>query len=238
MGERRVRFAREPSPMLAARMARLPLHGDTLPLVARLWRDWMRPHAGTLALVLGLVVLVAGATALYPILIARAYDAFAARDAGALVYAPALVVAVTAVKGFALYAQIVLTNRVVTRIEADMQTALYAHLIDADLAQLGRESPAALTQRFTTDFAFIREALARLSTVLLREAATLIALIAAMLWIDPVLTLVAALVVPFGVYPICRLGRKLRRVAKSTQETFGAMARLISGRIGEEARHG
>ena len=58
--------------------------------------------------------------------------------------APILVIAVTLVKGFALYGQTVFTNRVVTRIEADMQTALYGHLIDADLAQLGRESPAAL----------------------------------------------------------------------------------------------
>src|SRR5918993_5816416 len=193
-------------------MARLPLHGDTLPLVARLWRDWMRPHAGTMALVLVLVALVAGATGLYPILIARAYDAFAARDAGALAYAPVLVVAVTAVKGFALYAQVLLTNRVVTRIEADMQAALYAHLIDADLAQLGRESPAALTQRFTTDFLFIKEALTRLSTVALRDIATLIALVAAMLWIDPVLTLVAAVTVPFIAHPIGRLGQKLKRV--------------------------
>ena len=86
--------------------------------------------------------------------------------------APLFVIAVTAVKGFALLGLTVLTNRVVTRIEADMQTALYGHLIDADLAQLGRESPAALTQRFTTDFAFIREALTRLSTVFLREVAT------------------------------------------------------------------
>ena len=72
-----------------------------------------------------------------------------------------------------------------------MQTALYGHLIEADLAQIGRESPAALTQRFTTDFLFIKEALTRLSTVFLREVTTIIALIAAMLWIDPVLTLVA-----------------------------------------------
>ena len=109
-----------------------------------------------------------------------------------------------------------------------MQTALYAHLIDADLAQLGRESPAALTQRFTTDFAFIKEALTRLSTVFLREVATILALIAAMLWIDPVLTLVAALVGPFIAHPIARLGQKLKRVATRTQEQVGEMASLIS----------
>ena len=109
-----------------------------------------------------------------------------------------------------------------------MQTALYGHLIDADLAQLGRESPAALTQRFTTDFAFIKEALTRLSTVFLREVATIIALIAAMLWIDPVLTLVAAVTVPFVAHPIGKIGKKLRRVAVSTQEQIGQMASLVS----------
>ncbi|HVL74092.1 MAG TPA: ABC transporter transmembrane domain-containing protein, partial [Beijerinckiaceae bacterium] len=207
---------------------RLLPRGDTLPLVARLWREWMRPHRGALALVLVLVTLVAGATGLYPILIKLAFDAFSARDAQAILLAPLFVIAVTAVKGFSLLGLTVLTNRVVTRIEADMQKALYGHLIEADLAQIGRDSPAALTQRFTTDFTFIKEALTRLSTVFLRETATILALIAAMLWIDPVLTLVAAVTGPFVAIPIARLGRKLRRVATSTQEQVGAMAGLVS----------
>ena len=206
----------------------LPLPGDTLPLIRRLWRDWMRPHARALAVVLLLVGLVAGATGLYPVLIKAAFDAFAARDETAILYAPVFVIVVTAVKGFSLLALTILTNRVVTRIEADLQTALYAHLIDADLAQLERESPAALTQRFTTDFLFIKEALTRLSTVFLREITTIVALIAAMLWIDPVLTLVAAVTVPFIAHPIGRIGQKLRRVAVSTQEQIGQMASLIS----------
>jgi len=206
----------------------LPLRGDTLPLVRRLWRDWMRPHARSLALVLGLVTLVAGATGLYPVLIKAAFDAFTARDETAILLAPLFVIAVTAVKGFSLLALTILTNRVVTRIEADMQTALYGHMIDADLAQIGRESPAALTQRFTTDFLFIKEALTRLSTVFLREVTTIVALIAAMIWIDPVLTLVAAVTVPFIAHPIGRIGQKLRRVAVSTQEQVGQMASLVS----------
>src|SRR3954471_13873863 len=206
----------------------LPFAGDTRAAVLRLWREWMRPHRGALAAVLALVALVAGATRLYPILIKAAFDAFSARDEQAILLAPLFVIAVTSVKGFSLLGLTILTNRVVTRIEADMQTALYAHLIDADLAQLGRESPAALTQRFTTDFAFIKEALTRLSTVFLRQVATILALIAAMLWIDPVLTLIAALVGPFIAHPIARLGQKLKRVATRTQEQVGEMASLIS----------
>ena len=206
----------------------LPLTGDTIPLLRRLWRDWMRPHARTLAVVLVLVAFVAIATGLYPVLIKAAFDAFTTRDERAIVLGPIFVIAVTAVKGFSLLGLTVLTNRVVTRIEADMQTALYGHMIDADLAQAARESPAALTQRFTTDFTFIREALTRLSTVFLREVTTMIAVIAAMIWIDPVLTLVAGLTVPFIAHPIGKIGRKLRRVATSTQEQTGQMASLVS----------
>ncbi len=223
------------------------MEGDTAGLVRRLWRDWLAPHRAKLLLVVALIVVVAVSTGLYPVLIKAAFEAFTNRSGTgapikinlivvrfvldrneAIALAPLLVVVVTSIKGFALYAMTVLTNRVVTRTEADMQSALYAHLIDADLAQLGRESAAALTQRFTTDFAFIREALTRLSTVFLREVATITALVVAMLMIDWAMTLVAAAVAPFVARPVARIGKKLRRNATRSQEQIGQMAGLVS----------
>jgi len=210
-------------------MARRPLlRGDTLPLLGRVWREWLRPHRATLAVVLVLIAIVGAATGFYPALIKGAFDAFDSKDTAALAYGPLIVIAITSIRGFALFGQTVLTNRVVTRVEADMQAALYAHLIDSDLAQLGRESPAAFTQRFTTDFAFIKEALTRISTVLLRDIAMLVALVAALIWMDPLLTLVAGITVPFVAGPIGRVGKKLRRVSTTTQEQMGLTASLIS----------
>lgn len=201
---------------------------DTLPSLMRLWREWVRPHWGTLALVLLLIAVVSAATGAYPLLIKEAFNAFEQKNEEALLFGPILVIVLTAIRGGALWARAVLTNKVVTRVEADMQTALYAHLIDADIAQLGRESPAALTQRFTTDFAFIKEALTRVFTVFLSDLGMVIALVISMLWIDPWLTLAAAVVAPFASLPISRIGRKLRRVATSTQEEIGAMASHVS----------
>ncbi|NEU11738.1 ATP-binding cassette domain-containing protein [Methylobacterium sp. BTF04] len=210
-------------------MARRPLlRGETLPLLGRVWRDWLSPHRATLAVVLVLIAIVGAATGFYPALIKGAFDAFDNKNSAALAYGPLIVIAITSIRGFALFGQTVLTNRVVTRVEADMQAALYAHLIDSDLAQLGRESPAAFTQRFTTDFAFIKEALTRISTVLLRDIAMLIALVAALVWMDPLLTLVAGVTVPFVAGPIGRVGKKLRRVSTTTQEQMGATASLIT----------
>lgn len=201
---------------------------DTLPVIMRLWREWIRPHRAALGLILVLVVVIAITTSLYPLLVKMALDAFTAKDQQVILIAPIFIIGVTAFKGFSLLAQTVLTNRVVTRIEADMQVKLYSHLIDGDLAQIGRESAATLTQRFTTDFTFIKEALTRLSTVFLRDVATIVAVIVAMIWIDPVLTLVSAVAAPFVAPPIAKIGRKLRRMSTSTQEQIGAMAGLVS----------
>ncbi len=204
------------------------LPSDTLPLLRRLWREWVRPHRGTIAAVLALIAVAAAANALYPVMVKKAFDLLEAKDFDTLFWAPLAVVLVTSAKGFAIWGQTILTNRFVTRVEADMQAALYRHLIDADVARLARESAATLTQRFTTDFAFIKEALTRLFTVLIRDIAMLAALLAVLLWIDWKSTLIAGLVAPFVIPPIARVGRRLRRVANATQEQIGQMAADVS----------
>ncbi|MGP9819268.1 ABC transporter ATP-binding protein [Salinarimonas sp. NSM] len=204
------------------------LSGDTWPVMRRLWRERMRAHRRTLAVVLGLIAVGAGATALYPLLIREAFDAFDRRDLELIYWAPVVVIVVTSIKGFALFGQTALTQRTVARIEADMQAALYARLLSLDLAQLGSESPASLTQRFTTDFTYIREAMVRIFTVFFRDVATILALVVAMLVIDPWMTLIAALVAPFVAPPIARIGKRLRRVSTATQEEIGDMAGLVT----------
>lgn len=206
--------------------------GEASPLIRRLWRDWMRPHWASLLLVLATVAVLAGASSLYPVVIKTAFDAFDQQNKRLVQLIPFIVIAVTATKGFAMLAQSILTNRVVTRIEADMQAALYAALIDSDLAQLARETPAALAQRFTTDFAYIREALTRLSTVALRDVATGVALLGVMLWIDWQVTLLALVVLPVVAPPIGKIGRKLRRTALNTQEQTGHMAGMVAESLG------
>lgn len=220
------------------------------PLLRRLWHEQLSRHRLKFALVLLLVLLIAASTSLYPVLIKLAFDSFASGAPGqgdamlgllrgwlASVTGGAIgpihviafmVVVVTSIKGFSLLGQIVLTNSVVSRVEAEMQGRLYDHLVDADLAQIQRESPAALTQRFTTDFTFVREALTRLINIAVRDGMTAIGLFGAMLWIDWQLTLVAIVVVPMVAGPIIAIGKKLRHVATSHQEQTGVMAALIT----------
>ena len=193
-------------------------------LLARLWDDWVRPYRLRIVLITLCTVLVGAASSGYAFVIRWIFDALEQKDSAFLTWAPALIVLVTAIKGFASLAQILLTNGVTSRVEANMQSALYGHMIDADLAQLADEPPAALTQRFSSDFAIIREALTRLVTVVFRDAAIVIGSVASMLWNDWALTLAAIAIIPLAGRPIASLGRKLRRVARTTQERLGVMA--------------
>lgn len=223
---------------------------DTFALLLRVWREQVKAYLPQMAMILGLVVVIAATTSFYPLLIKAAFDAFAdpltaestgfvrrmerlvsksiGFEIGVVNAVAVVVVIVTAVKGFSLLAQTVMTNSVVSRIEADMQTALYTHLIRADLAQLHRENPASLTQRFTTDFTFVKEALTRLINIAVRDVLTAIALVGAMFWIDWQMTLVVVLVAPIVAQPIGKIGRKLRRMATSQQEQTGLMASLVT----------
>ena len=223
---------------------------DTLALFARVWREQIRSYLPQMLMILGLVVVIAATTSFYPLLIKAAFDAFAdplmaestgfvrrmerlvsksiGYEIGVINAVATVVVIVTAIKGFSLLAQTVMTNNVVSRIEADMQTALYGHLIDADLAQLQRENPASLTQRFTTDFTFVKEALTRIVNIAIRDVVTAIALVGALIWIDWQMTLVVLLIAPVIAHPIGKIGRKLRRMASSQQEQTGLMANLVT----------
>ena len=66
-----------------------------------------------------------------------------------------------------------------------------------------RESPAQLAARFTTDAAIIREALTR-AIGGVANAITVLGLIASMLWLDWVLSLIAACLYPLAALPIQR----------------------------------
>ncbi len=123
------------------------------------------------------------------------------------------------IKSLALYGQVALTNRVATRIETELQIELYDHLIASDLARLSRETPAALTQRFTTDLGFVREALTRATSSLVRDVLTMLSVFAAMIWLDWKMSLIALLIAPLAVVPINVIGR---RGAPGDQDDPGA----------------
>ena len=201
--------------------------GDsTKALMLRLWRDNVRHHRGRLGVVIVLTAVMAALTAAYPLVIQRAFTLFEARDQRILYQIPVLVVAVTAAKAAAQYGQNVLVQQVVLIVIRELQGRLFAHLSQADLAQVEREAPAALAARFTTDASLIREALTR-AVQGVKDGVTVLGLVVSMLYLDWVLSAIAAALYPLAALPIQRLGKRIRRASGGMQERMGETAALL-----------
>lgn len=200
---------------------------STRALLGRLWREHIRYHKPRLVLVLVLTALMAGTTALYPVVIDHAFQMFTDRDRRILYQIPALVVAITSIKAAAQYFQSVQVQQVVLLVIREVQNRMFSHLTHADLARLEREAPAQLAARFTTDATIIRDALTRAVNGI-ADAVTVIGLIGSMLYLDWLLSLIAALLYPLAAVPIQRIGKRIRRASGGMQERTGAAAAMLN----------
>ena len=206
----------------------LRIDETTRHLMARLWRDWVRAHWRSLAVVFVFMGIVSAATGAYPLLIDWTYRLFDARDMRVVWLIPALALAVTAVKGIAMYLQTVMTNRIVYRITADMQKAMFGHLLSSDLARLTREPAGALISRFTNDVNVIRNAIARGFTNVVRDVLTVVALVGTMIYLDWLLSLIVLVVYPLAAIPIVNIGKRMRRASIDSQVQIGETTALLN----------
>jgi subfamily B ATP-binding cassette protein MsbA len=193
----------------------------------RLWSGWVRPHRGRIALSLIMMLAYAATSALLVQLTVHIVDAFDRQDQQAIALAPVLVLAVTAARGASLYLQKTLNIRSFAAVEADLQRTMYGALLQADLARMQEEPPAALGARFTADIGLVRVVLNQISNSL-SSVATIVGAFTQMLLIDWQLTLgVLALFVAAGL-PITHIGGRLQRLSRRTQQEIGAMTAKVN----------
>ncbi len=207
-------------------MARPAFDAASLPLIRRLWREHVRHHPRALALAAICTIGLAATTALYPLVIQRAFNLFASGEAGVVWILPPLIIAVTLARALTMYGKALATQSVVLGVIAGLQRQLFTALTRADLAAVARDAPARHAARFTTDAALIREALSKaLSGV--ADVLTVVGLVGSMLWIDWQMALLASLLYPLAAVPILRIGKRIRRASSGMQDRVGETSALL-----------
>lgn len=187
----------------------------------------MRHHVRQIVTVIVLTVLMASLTALYPVVIKRAVDMFAAQDPRILYQVPALVVIVTTLKAASQYGQTIAVQGLVLTVIRGLQSRMFRHSLQTDVSRIEREAPAQWAARFTTDAVSIREAMVRVVNAL-GDAVTVVGLVAAMIWADWELSLIALVLYPVAAVPIQKLGKKVRRASGGMQEQIGETSALLN----------
>ena len=197
--------------------------------VRRLVGAPVRPYFGRVLLGVVAMAVVAATTAINAWLMEPVLDeVFVKRDSSLLLIIPLAVIVIAAAKGIAGYLQSVIMNDVGQRIISDLQTRLFAHLMHADLAYYHETSSGQLTSRLTNDVSLLRGAVTTALAGIARDSLTLAFLIALMFYQDWRLALASFFVFPAAVWPIRRIGKRMRKVSTGAQNRAAELTAILT----------
>ncbi len=193
----------------------------------RMWRDWMRPHKWILWFTVLLMAIVAAASAGYAKFIEYVIEAFTVGDASVAIWGPLGVIALTVTRGLSQYSRTIIQNKVLSRVQSDMQDKMFESLVNMDLRHLLAEAPAALASRFSSDIELARQATLDLF-VGMTAVFTLIATFAVMLSIDWAMSLGLILIFALAFGPVGMIGTRVRRISTQTQKEIAGMTESVN----------
>jgi len=167
-----------------------------------------------------------------PFLIQHIFDdIFTNKSITVLKVLPGIIIAVFLVRGAVGFGSTYLTEYVGQRIVADLRNALNDHIQHMSLSFFNRTPTGTIVSRITNDVALVRTALTDAVASILKDASSLIILVAVAFYQDWFLALIAFVVFPVSVLPIIRLSKRLRSFSKKGQVSMGNMTMLLQETI-------
>jgi ATP-binding cassette, subfamily B, bacterial MsbA len=188
-------------------------------VIKRLLVNHVKPYKSEIFIVIFFMVVVATCSAAVVWLTKPAIDKIlVARNMHMLVIIPLLMLGVYVIKGIAEYYQGYLIKYVGQKILTDMQIQMYEHLLYADLAYVQSQSSGRLISRFTNDIILMRGAVSNMLIGCAKYFLSVVFLIIIMFSLEPFLSMFVFLAFPIAIYPVQKLGRKMRRITGDAQE--------------------
>ncbi|MDB2707659.1 ABC transporter ATP-binding protein/permease [Amylibacter sp.] len=194
---------------------------------SRLWNEWLKEHSFSLAITFVLMFFVAISAAGYAKFIQLIISAFETNSASVIWWGPVGIISLAIIKGISQYGQLLMQNRILSRVQANLQYKMFNSLVHMDLANLLAESPAALATRFSADIELIRGStnsiLGSITAIL-----TIIATFGVMLSIDWTLTISLIFIFLLAFGPVGIVGAKVRKISVSTQKEIAHMTETVN----------
>lgn len=203
-------------------------------LLKRLFHAYLSPYVMKMVAATLCMAITAGATAGNAWVMQPMLDSiFVEKNNTMLLVIPFIILALGIIRGFSTYGYSVIIKRTTQRIIMAMQMDLYKHLIHTDIALHDAYSSGNLISRFSNEMHIIRSNLIRVMAGVAKELLTLIFLVGVMFYQSPFLATLVMFAFPLSVPFIVRLGKRMRKVTRVTQEHLGE----LNGHL-EDSFHG
>lgn len=191
-------------------------------VLKRLFFEHIIPYSKLMLLAIFFMVIVAICSALIVKLVEPTInEIFLTHNKKMLIVLPLKILIIYTLKGLAEYYQTYFIKYVGQKILTNLQMKMYEHLIFSDLSFIYSQSSGRLISRFTNDISLMRGAVSNLLVGCAKHLLTVVFLIILMFQLEPMLSCLVFIVFPIAMYPIQRLGQKMRTVSSQIQEELG-----------------
>ncbi len=198
-------------------------------LTARIIREHVYPYSKYIVFAFIAMLVAAGATAFMAKLMEPIInDVFIQKNAGKLTEISLLILAAFAAKGFALYGESYFMNYVGQRLITDIQKRIFHVLLREDLSFFHYHPTGDLISRTINDVSMMRNSFSFALVGVGKYVFTLAALVGVMFYQDWVLACVSFFAFPAALYPIIRLGQRLRKATTNAQQEVAGLMSLLT----------
>ena len=202
---------------------------STKQILKRLINSYIKKHYIKIFISIVCMVIVAGATAtnawlMQPVL----DDIFINKNKDYIIIIPVVILLIAFVKGIASYFQSVLMSFVGYKIVADLQRHMLTTLLKCDLSFFNTTNSGTLVSRFLADVGALSRGVHNVIINIVKDSLTFIFLLGVMFHHDPKLATITLLIFPLAIYPISRIGKRLRKISKNTQVGFGLLTKKLT----------
>ena len=193
----------------------------------RLW-GYSRPYRAVFCVALLAMIVYAAASTLVALLVKPIINkVLPGQDLGFRYWAALILIAYLA-KGIASYFSAYLMTDVGQRVVRDIRDKLFRHILDQSAAFFARRTSGQLMSRIMNDVSQVQQAVSETIGDLIREGLSAVGYAGAMFYYDWRLALVSMVGAPIVVYPLVRLGQRVRRSTKRSQEQVEHLSHLTA----------
>ena len=131
-------------------------------------------------------------------------------------------------KGLGAYFSAYLMTDVGQRVVRDLRDDLFRHLLGQSAGFFAQRTTGGLMSRMSHDIMRIQQVVTETTGDLLRETITVFGLAAWLFYLDARLALVSISCAPLVVYPLVRLGQRVRRTTRRSQEELERLSHITA----------
>ena len=201
-------------------------------IIKRIIINYLLPHKLKIFIALIMMIVSAGATGLHAWLVRPALDEVLIQgNKEMLLLIPFAIIITTLCKGLATYTHSFQMSKVSHFVIATLQSHMFEKLMFLNLKFFNDSKSGNLISRLINDTYFLRMAIVKSVTGVIKDFLVIIFLLANMFYQSWTLTLFAFFAFPLAIWPIRKIGKSIRKITYTIQNEIAVFSNVLGESI-------